>query len=1178
MIYFKLWKLLFFGVLTAIILNFSLLSPVFASPPLNFQTTQIIGSGLNGPSGFEIAPDGRIFILERSGKVKIFKNGTLLDTPFADLPSVDSGDRGLIGIAFDPDYDTNHYVYFYYTGLDLLNKLVRFNAAGDVGTEGPVILYETKSPSQLLHVGGSIRFGPDGKLYFAVGDNGYPPNAQDLSNPHGKILRINKDGTVPADNPFFGQSGKLGEIWAYGLRNPWRFQFDSQTGQLYGGDVGNYTWEEVNKIVKGGNYGWPNAEGTCNNCPYINPLYTYNHDDQSSSITGGPVYRATLFPQDYYGSYFFGDYARGFIKRIILDSNGNFNNITDFDNAAGSVVDLKIGSDGSLYYITYYPGKLYKVNYELGNHTPTVNAVADILKGIEPLTVHFKGDGSFDPDGDTLSFSWEFGDGSKSSEINPVKTYSQKGTYTVELTISDGFHTSQSVPIVIQVGTPPTLTIGAPKDGENYKAGDTINYTAFANDGAGFDLNDGQIKTEVLFHHGTHIHPFLGPLTGRAGSFVVPTGNHESSSDTYFEIKVTATDTSSLSTTKSVFIYPLKSQITFSNVIQGLKILLDGIPTITTSTITGVVGYLRELSAPTIQVLNGKVYQFTNWADNGPWKRIISAQATDTNYVANFVESPAFKAEFFNNIGLTGTPVLTRNDNLVNFEWFDASPGLGVNPDVFSVRWSKKQTFSTGKYTFKTSTDDGVRLFIDNNLVIDKWIDQGVTSYEVTLDLSAGEHTIVMEYYDKVGWATAQLTWDFIAQITDTPTDNFSVEYFDNQNLTGQPKYLDNVTAVNFNFQQGSPNSQIPNDHFSARFKKSADFENAIYQFNLLADDGVRLFIDGELVLDKWIDQPPTLYSVSKTLSAGKHTIVIEYFENQGGAVIEFNYKKTDQPIPTPTPFPTPTPTPISDPNYQAKYWNLSPGTQFTIPNNQPDLDRTDNEINFNWGSNSPDPKITNNNFITRWIRNIVFENANYKFHTVSDDGIRVYLNDQMLIDDWNDHAAKDDYVIKTVTAGLHKVTVEYYENSGDAVAIFNYQKTLENPNVTPTPTSTPGPVEFVGQYFNNIDLSGSPVLTRNTPDINFKWGNTTPDPLLSSDKYSIRWTKKQTFAAGSYQFRVVADDGVRLIIDGIIVIDKWINQPPTEYTVNKDLSAGEHTIILEYFEDQGEATAILSY
>jgi glucose/arabinose dehydrogenase len=187
----------------------------------------VVGSGLNGPSGFALAPDGRIFILERTG--------------------------------------------------------------------------QANSPSQELHVGGSIQFGPDGKMYFAVGDNGYPPNAQSLSNPHGKILRINKDGTVPADNPFVGTPGARPEIRAYGFRNPWRFQFDSATGKLYGSDVRDFTWEEMNHIVRGGNYGWPLAEGNCTtNCTgLINPIYTYNHNGGSAAATGGPVYRASMFPAEY---------------------------------------------------------------------------------------------------------------------------------------------------------------------------------------------------------------------------------------------------------------------------------------------------------------------------------------------------------------------------------------------------------------------------------------------------------------------------------------------------------------------------------------------------------------------------------------------------------------------------------------------------------------------------------------------------------------------------------------------------------------------------------------------------------------------------------------------------------------------------------------------------------------
>jgi glucose/arabinose dehydrogenase len=329
-------------------------SPAYSAPPTDFQSSVVIGSGLDGPTGFDIAPDGRIFVLERTGKVKIFTDGQLLSQPFATLPSAASGDRGLIGIAFDPGFGVaNHFVYFYYTGLDLLNHVVRFDASTDVGANGPFQIFATESPSQLLHVGGSIAFGPDGKLYLAVGDNGVPANAQDLGNPHGKILRINSDGSIPADNPFAGQAGKNRAIWAYGFRNPYRLAFDQATGQLYAGDVGDFSWEELDRVVKGGNYGWPQAEGKCTSAcaGLIDPVYAYPHNGQSAAVTAGPVYRGSQFPATYTGRLFFGDYAQGFIKTAALDASGNVTSVATFEPTAGTVVDLKVAPDGSLYYL-----------------------------------------------------------------------------------------------------------------------------------------------------------------------------------------------------------------------------------------------------------------------------------------------------------------------------------------------------------------------------------------------------------------------------------------------------------------------------------------------------------------------------------------------------------------------------------------------------------------------------------------------------------------------------------------------------------------------------------------------------------------------------------------------------------------------------------------------------------
>ena len=171
------------------------------------------------------------------------------------------------------------------------------------------------------------------------------------------------------------------------MRNPWRFQFDSATGRLYDGDVGDFSWEEINRIVKGGNYGWPLQEGLCGrtaagSSTRASPM---PHDGSSAAITAGPVYRENMFPEEYQGDFFFGDYARGFIRNADLDANGDVTTVHEFDEQAGSVVDLKVAPDGSLYYITYYPGALYRVTYNSTSHLPVASASADVTKGVEPL-------------------------------------------------------------------------------------------------------------------------------------------------------------------------------------------------------------------------------------------------------------------------------------------------------------------------------------------------------------------------------------------------------------------------------------------------------------------------------------------------------------------------------------------------------------------------------------------------------------------------------------------------------------------------------------------------------------------------------------------------------------------------------------------------------------------------
>lgn len=1121
---------------------------VYASPPTNFQTTQIIGSGLEGPSGFEIAPDGRIFILEREGKIRIYKDGQLLEEPFANLPSTATGDRGLIGIAFDPNFSINHYVYFYYTALDTRNRLVRFNAEGDIGTDGPVILYETTELSNLLHVGGSIRFGADDKIYLAIGDNGYPPNAQNLTNPYGKILRLNKDGSIPLDNPFVDHPFALEEIWAYGFRNPWRFQFDPVSGRIYGGDVGDFSVEEVNKIVAGGNYGWPICEGVCNNPNYMDPLYYYLHQGESAAVTGGPIYRGNMFPESYEGRLFLGDYAQGFIKTISLDEDGNFLDIFDFDLNAGSVVDLKVASDGSLYYITYYPGRLYRISYSTDNHIPVANAGSDKTKGVEPLSINFTSAGSLDPDGDPLTYFWDFGDGTSSANENPTKIYEERGTYTAQLTVSDGLNSAQAIPIVIQVGLAPQVTIASPLDGANYKASETIHYAVSALDGGGFDIDDGSIVTDIVFHHDTHIHPFINGERGRVGEFTIPNQNHEASANTWFEIKVTATDTNGLSSTKSVNILPHKSTVTLKTVSGGLSILLDGVPHIATYVFEGVVGYFREISTNFIQNLSGVLYQFSHWSNLMPLTQVLATPEDDTTLSAYFETPTQFNGEYFNNHNLEGTAALTRSDLGINFDWDLNAPEASMSADNFSVRWSGVQHFPEGRYEFITTTDDGVRLFIDGNLIIDKWQNQSAVSHSGIVDLVSGDHQIIMEYFDDGGAASAKLIWT--KTLIQPQGSGFVAEYFDNKTLTGPAIVTRSETAIDFDWGSSSPDPLIPNSEFSARFTKTDNYSAGVYEFKIITDDGVRLFIDDQLILNRWLPQN-TEFTINKLLTAGDHTIKLEYFENFGEAKIKLNYLKVGSLAPLPTP----------GTGYLVKFWNTPNQIEPpVIPVSEPILTRNDDVIDFDWQSGSPDTLVDINDFVGVWEKTVNFEAKNYRFNAQADDGVRVLIDGITIIDEWH-NSTQDIYTFeKLMTAGSHDIRIEYYENEGLASLEFSYES-------LPTPALT-----YNGEYFNNKDLVGEPVVTREESSLDFDWQSNSPDPLINTDLFSARWTRLINFVPGDYKFSVTSDDGFRLYIDDQLILDKWILQSGETYEISKPITSGNHTIKIEYFENYGGA------
>jgi glucose/arabinose dehydrogenase len=350
-----------------------------ASLPSGFVESAI-ATGLSAPTAMEFAPDGRLFVCQQGGALRVIKNGTLLATPFLTATVDSSGERGLLGVTFDPNFANNQWVYIYYTvpGTPAHNRISRVTASGDVmlaGSESVVLELNNLSTAN-NHNGGAIHFGLDGKLYAGVGENANAANAQTLDNLLGKVLRLNADGSIPNDNPFFNAAtGVNRAIWALGLRNPFTFAVQPGTGRIFINDVGQNSWEEVNDGVAGANYGWPDCEGACGTPGFRDPIYQYSHAE-GCAITGGAFYNPAVsqFPAAYTGVYFFGDLCAGWI-RYLDPANGN--QVSTFATGVSNPVDVKVSADGSLYYLDRGQSAVYRVQFAGAAPTVTLTLLTD---------------------------------------------------------------------------------------------------------------------------------------------------------------------------------------------------------------------------------------------------------------------------------------------------------------------------------------------------------------------------------------------------------------------------------------------------------------------------------------------------------------------------------------------------------------------------------------------------------------------------------------------------------------------------------------------------------------------------------------------------------------------------------------------------------------------------------
>lgn len=317
---------------------------------IGFERATVV-SGLDSPVDFRFLPDGRILVAEKGGAIRVVDNGTLLAQPAITIPVRTELERGIGGLAVDPDFVTNGRIYVSYISAENnRNTLSRFTMTGNTATFDDQLIQSTID-SAVNHHGGALGFGPDDLLYWGVGDNAVGANAQNLGNIHGKILRLNTDGSVPVSNPVI--NGSRTHIYAYGLRNPFRLTF-TPTGELLVADVGAAAFEEVNKVTAGGNYGWPTSEGVCtSSCAgKTDPIYTYPRGG-GAAITSVAVYLDKVF---------IADTVQGWIKVLTCDPDyTECGDVQTFDPEGGATVVLSTGADGSLYQLTYSPGQLIRI-------------------------------------------------------------------------------------------------------------------------------------------------------------------------------------------------------------------------------------------------------------------------------------------------------------------------------------------------------------------------------------------------------------------------------------------------------------------------------------------------------------------------------------------------------------------------------------------------------------------------------------------------------------------------------------------------------------------------------------------------------------------------------------------------------------------------------------------------
>lgn len=617
------------GFLAAAVFSLGSHVAVAATLPAGFTET-VLATGISNPTQLAVSTDGRVFVAQQGGNLRVVKNGALLSKPFLTVTVSSSGERGLLGVALDPNFPTAPYVYVYYTATTPAthNRVSRFTASGDVAVAGSelVLMDLDNLSSATNHNGGGLHFGKDGMLYFASGENASTSNAQSLNNLLGKVSRIYPDGSIPTDNPFYTKTtGKNRAIWAYGLRNPFAFNINRTTGMMLINDVGQSAWEEVNVGTAGANYGWPATEGSTTDSRYASPLYAYSHSSGNCAIVGGAFYvpSAVNFPKEYEGDYFFMDYCGGWIKRIDPATKV----VTTFATGISSPADVATDEAGFLYYTERGNGaRLVRVAYTTNQNQPpamTQNPQSQTVSEGKSASFTCAASGT-----SPITYKWQKNQVDISGASGATYTLSQAQAsdngmkFRCLASNSFGSVASSEAILTVTKNVGPTVKIVLPVAKTLYRPGQVIGFQGQVTDPEDGNSPATAYTWQVDFHHDTHVHPFMPATSGIvSGSFTIPTEG-ETSRNVWYRVYLTGKDSKGLTATTYSDIFPAPLNVPATLVVADAATKTSGL---------GVSGGWALTSA-------GYVQDSFNFASGGALQLVLNARSMETEQVWPKVE------------------------------------------------------------------------------------------------------------------------------------------------------------------------------------------------------------------------------------------------------------------------------------------------------------------------------------------------------------------------------------------------------------------------------------------------------------------------------------------------------------------------------------------------------------